>query len=182
MINGQSVLAVIPARAGSKRCPDKNLREFRGRPLLEWTIAAARASKHIDHFCVSSENRRILNLAVELGSPALARPEYLADDAATNEGVLLHTLFGLMPWYRWAALLQPTSPLRTAADIDATIELAVQDGDGAVSVREDGTRNGAVYVVRSAYLASRLKLADRTTYRMPDARSLDIDYPADFDR
>lgn len=180
MINGQSILAVIPARAGSKRCPDKNLREFRGRQLIHWSLDAAHRSKYIDRCCVSSDSKRILQLAISLGAETLVRPDYLADDGATNEAVLIHMFYAHR--HDWLVLLQPTSPLRTAADIDATIEIAVQDGDGAVSVREDGTRNGAVYVVRSTYLASRLKLADKTTYRMPDERSLDIDYPADFDR
>ena len=66
MIQGQSVLALIPARAGSKRVPDKNLRPYRGKPLLQWAIEGARGSKYIDMLVVSSDSPRILEMADQL--------------------------------------------------------------------------------------------------------------------
>lgn len=177
MIDSQKVIAVIPARSGSKRAPRKNLREYKGKTLIQWALDAAVGSKYIDYYCVSSDDPAFLPRK----AAGLIRPAWLADDGATNEGVLIHTLYTWI-WADWVVLLQPTSPLRTAQDIDCTIELAAEDGRGAVSVRKDGTRNGAVYVVKSHYLISRMKLADDTCYVMPDERSLDIDYPDDFIR
>lgn len=179
MINGQTVMGVIPARAGSKRAPGKNLRPFRGRPLIAWAADAARGSKYLDTVILSTDCHDILALGKTLKLPSVLRPRYLAEDHAMNEGVMLHLLYtrGIPDWL---VLLQPTSPLRVGADIDACLTLA-QQGNGCVSVREDGTRNGAVYVVRAKWFMATLRLDDSITYQMPDARSLDIDYPEQFE-
>jgi CMP-N-acetylneuraminic acid synthetase len=162
MINGQTVLAVIPCRSGSKRCLGKNFRLFRGRPLYEWSVDAALRSKYIDVHIVSRDEDR---------------PPELCTDTATNEDVLRHHL---KQWrYDVIVLLQPTSPLRLAVDIDACIESA-QLGP-CVSVREDGTKNGAVYVARADWIAKHDFSEPTLTYGMPDGRSLDIDYESQFE-
>jgi CMP-N,N'-diacetyllegionaminic acid synthase len=182
MIDGQTVLAVIPARAGSKRVPDKNLRDYRGKPLLQWAIDGAKGSKYIDRFFVSSDSPAILALADTLDAPILQRPAWLSGDSAMNEGVLIHTLFKHY-WADWVVLLQPTSPLRTAADIDTCIERA-QIGRGCITFNEHGRRNGAVYVTRSTELIAHAAFHPNTFDQfliMPNERSLDIDYATDFD-
>lgn len=175
MINGKTVLAVILARGGSKRCPGKNLRDFRGQSLLDWAMSHAKGSKYIDRFVVSSDDNQILDRAFGHG---LVRPAELATDDASSEDAIRHAM-SIYP-HDWIVLLQPTSPLRTAADIDACIERA-QLGYGCISTFH-GKTNGAVYVATAEWLAvhdfSHLGLMK---YEMPEERSLDIDYPEDFE-
>lgn len=181
MINNESVLAVIPARGGSKRTPRKNAASYMGKPLLSYAIDGARGSKYIDSFCVSSDDAEILLMASKLGAPIIKRPDWLADDHAMNEGVLIHTLY-THKWADWVVLLQPTSPHRTSEDIDTCLERA-QLGRGCITFNEHGARNGAVYVTRSTYLISRAVFSTETFdqfFIMPNSRSLDIDYPADL--
>lgn len=120
-------LAIIPARAGSKRLPGKNLRLLAGKPLVQWTLEAARDSAAIDAVLVSSDDPHVLSLAEAFeATQTLTRPPALATDEARSSDVLLHALDhlaaqGLVP--ESVCLLQPTSPLRTAADIDAAFAL-----------------------------------------------------------
>ena len=166
MINGKTVLAVIPARSGSKRCPGKNFREYRGKTLVDWAMDAAQASRYIDTIKLSFDRDRT--------------PE-LCTDEALNEDVLRH--HQAQSPHDWIVLLQPTSPLRTAADIDACIEAAVSNGDAALTVDEMGHKNGAVYVASAAWLAAHdFTHAGYRKVVMPDERSLDIDWGADFAR
>ena len=185
MINGETVLGVIPARSGSKRVPDKNLRSYRGKPLLQWAIEGARASKYLDELIVSSDSASILDMAATIDRHvhALPRPQWLATDQAMNEGVLIHMLY-TFKWHDWVVLLQPTSPLRTAQDIDTCIERA-QPGKGCVTFNEYGKRNGAVYVTRSTWLVSSASFHPDTFdqfLEMPNERSIDLDYAQDFER
>lgn len=179
--NGESVVAVIPARGGSKRIPRKNLRFYKGRSLIEWAIRAAQESKHIDDFCVSTDDPEMLEHAAKRGAEAVIRPPWLATDKAMNEGVLVHMLY-TWRWADWVVLLQPTSPQRTGADIDTCIERA-QLGNGCVTYNAHGNRNGAVYVARSSLLVASIKFAPENVDQfliMPNDRSLDIDYPQDL--
>jgi CMP-N,N'-diacetyllegionaminic acid synthase len=123
MIGDKPVLAVITARSGSKGLPGKNLLPFRGRPLIAWSIEAAAASRHIDRVIVSSDGEEIIRVCTELGCEAPFRREAgLAGDEASSVDVVLDAL-DRVPGYRTVVLLQPTSPLRTAADIDGALEL-----------------------------------------------------------
>lgn len=182
MINNKTVLAVIPARGGSKRTVLKNIREFRDKPLLYWSIEAARHSKHIDRFVVSTESTSVKLIALGNHAQVIDRPEVLATDTATNEDVLRHANLTFDPPYDWLVLLQPTSPLRTAQDIDRCIEIAARNGQGCVSYRQrNGTKNGAVYVASREWLA----VNDFTTplpgvHLMADEVSADFDYPEEW--
>lgn len=178
MINGKTVLAVIPARAGSKRCPGKNGRRFRGRILFAWSIEVALKSKYIDKVVFSSDCKEWRDIAFcSVAVDCIERPAHLATDDATSEDVLRD----VMLWYRhdWVVLLQPTSPLRTAEDIDGCIETA-QMGDGCISTCR-GKTNGAVYVATAEWLADH-NFSDPglSKYGMPVERSLDINYVEDF--
>ena len=123
MIADRSVIGVIPARGGSKGVPRKNIRPLAGKPLIAWTIEAARQSHSIDRLVLSSDDEEIIAIAEEWGceSPFL-RPSELALDSTPTIDVVLHLLRELPSAHDYVVLLQPTSPLRTAADIDATIE------------------------------------------------------------
>lgn len=183
MINGQMVLAVIPARGGSKRCPRKNLREFSGKPLIQLAWEKARDSRYIDIVILSTEDAEIREFAKHHVT-VIRRPDRLATDAATNEDVMRHALTLIES--EWIVLLQPSSPLRWAHDIDACIEIAQpsrhDDITTCISVRQsDGSKNGAVYVARSQWLLEGHNFDEPyRPYRMPDTRSLDIDFPEQF--
>lgn len=122
MINGNRILAVIPARGGSKRIPRKNIREVAGKPLIYWTIEEAKKSNYIDRLILSSEDEEIIQTAKSLGCDVpFARPVELAADETPGIDPVLHAMHTL-PGYQYIVLLQPTSPLRTVSDIDQCIE------------------------------------------------------------
>jgi CMP-N,N'-diacetyllegionaminic acid synthase len=128
MIDGGQVLAVIPARGGSKGVPRKNVRRAGGKPLIGWTIDAARGSRHVDRVILSSDDAEIAAEARRLGCDVpFMREARLAQDGTPAIDVVLDALERL-PGYAWVLLLQPTSPLRTAADIDGAVETCRQRG------------------------------------------------------
>jgi CMP-N,N'-diacetyllegionaminic acid synthase len=137
MIQGKSVLAVMPARGGSKGMPRKNIREIAGKPLIAWTIEAAKKSKYIDRLIISSEDTEIINVAKRLGCEApFIRPAELAQDNTPGIEPVLHAIRSL-PGYDYVVLLQPTSPFRTCEDIDGCIELCEnKHANSCVSVAE----------------------------------------------
>jgi CMP-N,N'-diacetyllegionaminic acid synthase len=137
MIGGARVLGLVTARGGSKRLPGKNLRPLAGRPLIAWTIAAARNCRYLDRLVLSSDDPAIMQAAADLGCEVpFQRPAELATDQATSLEVVRHALMQL-PGYDILLLLQPTSPLRTGADLDAALERLHTSGAGScVSVSE----------------------------------------------
>lgn len=119
MIGAYQVLALIPARGGSKGLPGKNILPVGGRPLLAFSIAAAQGARCIDRTVLSSDDEAIMAAAKDHGCDVpFRRPAHLATDSASTIDVVLHALDQL-PGYDVVVLLQPTSPLRTSADIDA---------------------------------------------------------------
>ncbi len=122
MIDGKSVLAIIPARGGSKGVPRKNIREAGGKPLIAWTIEEAKKSKYIDRLILSSDDAEIIQVAQSWGCEApFVRPAELAQDDTPGIDPVLHAM-EILPEYEIVVLLQTTSPLRSVADIDACIE------------------------------------------------------------
>lgn len=135
--NGKSFLAIIPARGGSKRLPRKNILPLNGKPLIAWSIEAAKKSNAIDRIIVSSDDDKILDIAEKFGADAIKRPANLANDTASTVDVLLYTIENLEKEYDFIVLLQPTSPLRTERHIEQAIELLLQKkADAVVSVTE----------------------------------------------
>ena len=132
-----SILAIIPARGGSKGVPRKNIKPLCGKPLIAWSIEAAKESKYIDRVVVSTDDDEIAAIALSLNADVpFMRPSELAADDSPGVAVVLHALENLTQ-YDWVCLLQPTSPLRTVKDIDSMIEFCLKrDVESAVSVCE----------------------------------------------
>jgi CMP-N,N'-diacetyllegionaminic acid synthase len=132
------LLGVVPARGGSKRLPRKNVLPLGGRPLIAWTIDAARASARLTDLLVSTDDEEIAAVARVGGAKVpWRRPAHLCTDTATTAAVLQHAL----DWYEAehgevdaVVLLQPTSPFRSAASIRAAIDLYVRDGGAPSAV------------------------------------------------
>jgi CMP-N,N'-diacetyllegionaminic acid synthase len=123
-----SNVAIIPARGGSKRVINKNLREFKGLPLLAWSISAAKSSKLVDDVIVSSDCHNILAVAKECGAIAMKRPADLADDFSSAYEVARYVYLNQLdtkPDY--VILLQPTSPLREIQLIESGIKAIEKD-------------------------------------------------------
>jgi CMP-N,N'-diacetyllegionaminic acid synthase len=115
------MLAVIPARGGSKGIPRKNIALLRGRPLIAYTIDAARAATSLERIVVSTDDREIAAVSRSLGVEVVMRPAELARDESGTLSVLQHAVAELArTGYRPDAVmtLQPTSPLRTSTHID----------------------------------------------------------------
>ena len=132
-----SLLAIIPARGGSKGIPRKNIKMLAGKPLIGWTIDVAKQVKNIDRVVVSTEDAEIASIASQLGADVpFLRPINLSDDATPSIAPVLYTLEQLVD-YEWVMLLQPTSPLRSVTDIENLLALCKKhEAPAAVSVCE----------------------------------------------
>lgn len=130
-----AVLAVIPARGGSKGVPRKNVRVVAGLPLVAWTIRAAQDSEALDNITVSSDDPETLAIAASFGVEALRRPPRLAQDKTPGTEAVLHAALAQRDPPKIVVCLQPTSPLRTHQDIDNALQLFTSSAaDNCVSV------------------------------------------------
>lgn len=170
MIGDKKVVAVIAARGGSKGLPGKNVRMLGGRPLLAWSIAAAGQSEYVDDVCVTSDDAEILNVTTSFdGVIPLNRPSELATDTAKIEDAILHALDSLTEDYDLLVLLQPTSPLRVAADIDGAIRKCVSlEAPAAVSVTSPSKSPYWMCTVNEDGTLRRLLEYDETISRRQD--------------
>jgi CMP-N-acetylneuraminic acid synthetase len=138
----KSFLAVVPARAGSKGLPNKNILPLRGRPLISYSIEAGKRSKYIDEVVVSTDSAKIAFFAKKFGAKVpFMRPKELATDSAKSVDMLLHTVLFykrvLKRKFDYLVLLQPTSPLRSFRDVDSAIELLLKKcANSVISVQE----------------------------------------------
>jgi CMP-N,N'-diacetyllegionaminic acid synthase len=129
----RDVIGVVPARGGSKGIVGKNIVSLAGKPLLQWTIDAARAAACISRVVVSTDDDAIADVARTAGADVpFMRPAALAADDTPGIDPIIHTLETLGVRDGWVCVLQPTSPLRTAADIDGARALAEERGADAV--------------------------------------------------
>jgi CMP-N,N'-diacetyllegionaminic acid synthase len=204
------VLGLIPARGGSKGIPRKNLAPVAGRPLLAWTVDAARGASELTDVVVSTEDDEI---AAAAGVGVLRRPAELAGDDTPMLDVVRHAVDAFAPAV--VVLLQPTSPLRRAEHVDACVRLLLESGaDSVVSVVEvphryapeslmdvvDGrvvprggarsrqekarvyARNGpAVLALKAAGLGDDLYGGDCRPFVMDERDSLDVDTEFDLE-
>lgn len=181
MIKGKKVIAVIPARGGSKRLPNKNKRPFHNKPLIEWTIDEAKKSEYIDEIVVTTDDIDILMICDMKAIKTVKRPDYLCTDKSSTRSAIQHVLT-FYEGFDYVVVLQPTSPLRTVEDIDHAIEfLTFANEDSLVTTDENGNHNGAVYVLRIQCLYQLDTCEKSIQMRMKNFVSVDIDTEADFE-
>ena len=132
-----SLLALIPARGGSKGIPRKNIKKLCGKPLIAWSIEAAQKSKYIDRIIISTEDQEIADVARSCGAEVpFMRPHTLAQDDTPGIAPVLHAL-EKFSGIEQILLLQPTSPLRTADDIDGIVNMfRKKQNPSAISICE----------------------------------------------
>lgn len=135
-IKKKSVLVIIPARAKSRRLPNKNLKPFCGKPLIAWSIEAAKGCRFVDAIAVSTESRKIANVAKAWGGDVpFLRPGRLATDKASTLDVLFHVMSFFEQRSRKfdiLVLLQPTSPLRSSRHLSEALALFINKRANAV--------------------------------------------------
>jgi CMP-N-acetylneuraminic acid synthetase len=144
MINGKTVIAIIPARAGSKGLLGKNIKQLCGKPLVAWSVEAGLGSQYIDEVRVTTDGEDIARIAKKFGaSVPFLRPSELASDIATTFDAVKHAIDfyaqKMQRQFDYIVLLEPTSPLREKDDLDRMLEkLALHDGeyDAIVSLGE----------------------------------------------
>lgn len=141
MIRGKKILAIIPARSGSKGLRDKNIRQLAGKPLLQWTIESAIQSGCCDEIMVSTDSDTYAEIARSCGaSVPWLRPQNLSSDDASSNDLIQHVLDSYAKegaLFDVFVLLQPTSPLRNASDILNAITLLLDiEANSVVSVCE----------------------------------------------
>jgi len=134
--DGKRVLAVIPARGGSKRLPNKNLRVFSGKPLLAWTILEARKCSLIDEVVVSTDSPDIAKIAIYYGAivPELRSPENSGDSSLSIS--VIREAIEKTPSFEVVVMLQPTSPLRSEHQITEALTLYNKLQSPIVSVKK----------------------------------------------
>lgn len=207
MIDGARALGLIPARAGSERLKDKNTRPFAGRPLIDWTLDAALGSGLLEAVAVTTDDPAVAALASVRGVRVIDRPAELAGSDASIHDAIAHALSVAGHDWDYLVLLQPTSPLRTAADIDGALALCHARSapavlgvsplmkpaafhrrlsDGVIGPAGDladlTVVNGAVYVGRPDRLLTdrRFDVPGALAWMMPVERGWDIDTAAEF--
>jgi N-acylneuraminate cytidylyltransferase len=136
MIDGRRIIAVIPARGGSKNVPGKNIKLLNGKPLIAWSIDVARRATEVDRIIVSTDDEVIRSVALEYGAEAYERPVHLAtDDALVVDALrdLYSTLINEGETAEIFILLEPTCPLRTLKDVRACLFHMTENGLDSVA-------------------------------------------------
>lgn len=193
-INKEKILAIVPARKGSKRLPDKNIKELYGKPLVSYTIDEALKSKYIDKIVVNTNDKRIIDILEKYKEYKtkkiiiINRPDDLAKDDVPTQPVLVHTLKSLNHKFKTIVILQVTSPLRTVEDIDNCINIFIKEKSSSLmTVKEIDpfnifVPNGAIFITSDKLILkkNRFKTKDPRLVVMPAERSVDIDTEVDF--
>ncbi len=142
MYKDKTILAVIPARGGSKGIPRKNIRLLAGKPLIAYSIKSALDSKYVDDVVVSSDDPEIIEIAKIFGSNVLERPSHLAEDDTPLDPVIFHAFVSYEKEtdveYDYIISMQPTSPLLSSRTLDQAIVEIIDSGcDTLLSVRDE---------------------------------------------
>ncbi len=187
MISGKKVIAIVPARLGSKRLKFKNLKIFNGKPLFLWSMISARHSKYIDEIYLSTDSKKINNIALRNGfNINRLRNKSLSKDKTTSSELILDIFAKIKEKFDFFILLQPTSPLRLVKDIDKAIKRIILEGASSlISVNSKNKKiNGAIYIQKVKHFIKNKKFKYKNTliYKMPEKRSVDIDTKSDFEK
>lgn len=160
-----NIIAIIPARGGSKGLPRKNMIPLAGKPLINWSIDEANNSQYISKVFVTTEDEEIAGISISAGASIINRPKSLAGDKILTDQVLIHAINTLqkneLQENDIIVLLQPTSPLRTAQDIDQSIEafLGNKDCQCLISVVEPEYTPAKAFVMgNDGYLSGLLSV------------------------
>ena len=133
--NSKQNIAIIPARGGSKRLPDKNIKLLGGKPLISHSIEAALKAKSISAVMVSSDSEQILNIASSYNEVIIhQREKSLASDTATALELVEHIYMNLKDEYSFITLMLPTCPFRNSKHLDEGFALLKDSDDGVISV------------------------------------------------
>lgn len=209
MIDNKKILAIIPARSGSKRLKNKNIKPILGKPLIYYTIKEAKKSKYIDEIICSTDDKTIKKVALDYGCKTpFMRPRNISLDHSKIEQILLN-IKPKIKSYCYIVILQPTSPLRLTVDIDETIKFHHDTKAKSTatvceiqkpiewiynitnkrlkeipnsSKKKKYLLNGSVYVVNQKNIMNNNKIINKETFAklMPIERSIDIDTDFDF--
>ena len=211
MYKNLTFLGIIPARKNSKRLKNKNVKNLNGKPLIYHTIESARKSKYLDSFLLSTDSAYVGQLAKRFKCEVpFIRPRYLSSDNSSTAMVVYHALKKIKTNYDYVILLQPTSPLRRAEDIDkAIIKIVNLKAISLISVycskklKKFPTKivnnlikktkrkynnnnnyflNGAIYICKTKFfLENKTFYSNKTIpFIMPKNRSVDIDTFEEF--
>ena len=148
---------LIPARGGSKGIKNKNIIDLGGKPLIQYSIEAAKKSRYLGDFIVSSDSKKILNIAKNLNINTHLRPKSISNDRSLMIDVMIdaaNELNLLERGYKYIVLLQPTCPLRTERDIDESIKIFKEsNADTLLSCyKVDDTHPARMYLKDKKYL------------------------------
>ena len=128
----KKILAIIPARGGSKGLPGKNIKPLLGKPLLVYAIDAIRESKYDIDIVISTDSDEIAAVGASVGVETIKRPDYLATDRALVKDAIQYTIEALKSKkreYETLLLIEPTSPMRNGSDIDECLDTYLNDSD-----------------------------------------------------
>ena len=138
MINNRRVLAIIPARGGSKGLPKKNIKNLAGKPLVAWPISAALGCKEVDKVIVSSDCGEIAKIAEKWGAEVpFLRPDDLSGDNASSMDVVMHVIEELedqREHFDYVVMLEPTSPLTESEDLSQALKLLTESSINADAI------------------------------------------------
>lgn len=172
MYKNKRIIAVIPARGGSKALPRKNILPMDGKPLIYYSIKHALESKYLDKIIVSTEDAEIKAISEGFGAEVIVRPPELATDKAPVIGVIYHVLDYFekrKEFFDILILLEPTSPLRKKGDVDKAIELFVKNynkADSLVSLGEIALEKPHIAkVVKHGFVVPLIKTKQKITHR-----------------
>ena len=153
MYKEKTILALIPARGGSKGLPGKNVRDFMGKPLIAWSIELALRCRYLDGVIVSTDSHEIGEISKKYGAEVQDRPAYLSDDSALVADVIIYALDTLARTSRkfdYVLILQPTSPLRSMATVEHCIERIIDEGaDSIATFSESETPPSRLWTIES---------------------------------
>ena len=178
-IDNNKILAIIPARSGSKGLPGKNYKTLLGKPLVTWSIEAARLAPSIDSIILSTDDQKIADIGEGAGARIpFIRPLDLSSDTSSSIDVVLHALDFLEATgesYDIVVLLEPTSPQRDSNDIEQALQLLIKTGArAAVGVTQaEGSHPDFIYRMQGDFkLDPFIKKAESRHIRRQDIEPL----------
>ena len=145
------VVVIIPARKNSKRLKNKNIFLLKDKPMIGWSIEAAKKSKYVQDIYVTSDSRKILEISKDYGAKGIKRPSYLADDYVFKMDAIVHAT-NIISKFRTPSVvisLQANSPEIKSSDIDKAVKKLIDSNlNEVISINNDGNQNGAIRAMR----------------------------------